>query len=337
MRGGTQAQDGGDGMTAATTTDGTGLAAHLATNVPVVPSDASVPEVLAALAGRRFATAAAVAVCDDGRLVGLVRLEDLFAAARDATAAELVDRDAVVVVAATIDREVAVQRAVRRGRDTLAVVDAAGRFLGLVPPSEVLAVLTAEHDEDLARLSGFTHDVAAARHASVESVGRRFRHRLPWLLLGLAGAVASADLVGSFEGQLERNVILAFFIPGIVYMADAVGTQTETLVVRGLSIGVGIGQVAVRELLTGLLVGITLAAAFLPVGLWRWGEPDVVLAVALSLLAACSIATLIAMALPWLLHRLGRDPAYGSGPLATVLQDLLSVLIYMVIAGILVH
>jgi magnesium transporter len=165
-------------MAAATTTDGTGLAAHLATNVPVVPSDASVPEVLAALAGRRFATTAAVAVCDDGRLVGLVRLEDLFAAARDATAAELVDRDAVVV-AATLDREVAVQRAVHRGHDTLAVVDAAGRFLGLVPPPEVLAVLAAEHDEDLARLSGFTHDVAAARHASVESVGRRFRHRLP--------------------------------------------------------------------------------------------------------------------------------------------------------------
>ena len=149
--------------------------------------------------------------------------------------------------------------------------------------------------------------------------------------------MASADLVGSFEGQLERNVILAFFIPGIVYMADAVGTQTETLVVRGLSIGVGIGQVAVGELLTGLLVGLTLAAAFLPVGLWRWEEREVVLAVALSLLAACSIATLIAMALPWLLYRLGRDPAYGSGPLATVLQDLLSVLIYMVIAGTLVH
>jgi magnesium transporter len=61
------------------------------------------------------------------------------------------------------------------------------------------------------------------------------------------------------------------------------------------------------------------------------------LAVALSLLATCSTATLIAMALPWLLHRLGRDPAYGSGPLATVVQDLVSVVIYLVIAGILVH
>jgi len=166
----------------------------------------------------------------------------------------------------------------------------------------------------------------------VESVGRRFRHRLPWLLLGLVGAMVSADLVGSFEAQLERNVILAFFIPGVVYMADAVGTQTETLIVQGLSIGVGIRQVVWRELLTGLLVGTTLVAVFLSVGLWRWGEPDVAVAVALSLLTACSIATLVAMALPWLLHRLGRDPAYGSGPLATVVQDLLSVLIYLVIA-----
>jgi magnesium transporter len=302
----------------------------------VVPSDASVPDVLAALAGRRFATTPAVVVCDDGRLVGLVRLEELFAAPREATAAGLIDHDAVVV-AVTVDREMAVQRAVHHGRDTLAVVDGAGRFLGLVPPTAVLAVLAAEHDEDLARLSGFTHDVEAARDASVESIGRRFRHRLPWLLLGLVGALLSADLVGAFEGQLKRNVILAFFIPGIVYMSDAVGTQTETLIVRGLSIGVGIRQVAARELLTGLLVGTTLAVAFVPVGLWRWGERDVVVAVALLLLAACSIATLIAMALPWLLHRLGHDPAYGSGPLATVVQDLLSVLIYLGIAGALVH
>jgi magnesium transporter len=336
MPGGTQAQPGGDDMAAATTTGGTGLAAQLATEVPVASADASAAEVRSALVGRRFATTAAVVVCDDGRLVGLVRPEALFAAPGDAAAAELVDRDAVVV-AATVDREVAVQRAVRRGRDTVAVVDEVGRFLGLVPPPEVLAVLAAEQDEDLARLSGFTHDVEAARHASVESVGRRFRHRLPWLLVGLVGALLSADLVGSFKDQLERNVILAFFIPGVVYMADAVGTQTETLIVRGLSIGVGIGQVAGRELLTGLLVGTTVAAAFVPVGLWRWGEGDVVVAVALSLLAACSIATLIAMALPWLLHRLGRDPAYGSGPLATVVQDLLSVVIYLVTAGILVH
>jgi Mg/Co/Ni transporter MgtE len=110
--GGTQAQRSGNGTAAAATASGTGLAAHLATDVPVVPSDASVPEVLAALEGRRFATTAAVAVCDHGRLVGLVRPEELFAAPRETAAAELVDRDAVVAPA-SMDREVAVRWVVR--------------------------------------------------------------------------------------------------------------------------------------------------------------------------------------------------------------------------------
>ena len=102
---------------------------------------------------------------------------------------------------------------------------------------------------------------------------------------------------------------------------------------RGLSVGVSIREVVRQELLTGLLVGLALALAFVPVATLRWGDGDIVVAVALSLFTACSIATLIAMSLPWLLHHLGKDPAFGSGPLATVIQDLLSVLIYFIIAA----
>jgi magnesium transporter len=115
-------------------------------------------------------------------------------------------------------------------------------------------------------------------------------------------------------------------------MADAVGTQTETVVVRGLSVGVPIRRVVSLELTTGLIVGLTLATLFIPFGLWRWGAQDVVMAVAISLAAACTVATVIATALPWLLARLGYDPAFGSGPLATVVQDLLTIVIYFVVA-----
>ena len=161
---------------------------------------------------------------------------------------------------------------------------------------------------------------------------RRLWHRLPWLLVGLAGALAAAAIVSGFEEDLSRNVLLASFIPGIVYMADAVGTQTETVLIRGLSVGVPVGRVLVRELLTGLLVGAALAGIFVPIGLAAWGDTEVIVAVGLALLAACSVATLVAMALPTLLRRLGVDPAFGSGPLATVVQDLLSILIYFAIA-----
>lgn len=171
---------------------------------------------------------------------------------------------------------------------------------------------------------------------SEEPIARRFWHRLPWLLLGLAGVLLAAGIVARFERSLVANVELAFFITGIVYMADAVGTQTETLIVRGLSIGVPVRDVVRRELMTGALMGIVLAAAFAVVGLPIWHRPEVVLAVALALLAACSTATIVAMALPWFLHRLGAAPAFGSGPLSTVIQDLLSIIIYFSIATALV-
>jgi magnesium transporter len=201
----------------------------------------------------------------------------------------------------------------------------------------LLAVLLTEHDEDLARLGGFMHRSTIARASSEEPVPRRFRHRLPWLLVGLAGALLAADLVGWFETQLEHRVMLAFFLPGIVYLADAVGTQTETVVVRALSVGVGLRSMVRRELLTGLAIGVALAAVGGLVVWWRWGEPDVALCVALSLLAACSTATLAAMALPGAFDALGLDPAFGSGPLATVIQDLLSIVVYFAIASAVVR
>jgi len=307
------------------------IAAHLTGRVPVAAPSALAGHLRQALAGQRYDTSNTVAVLDGDRLAGLLRLEDLLAAPDDATAAQLMDPDPVTVLPGA-DQEAAALQAAYHQLPALAVADETDRFLGLVPAERLLPVLLAEHEEDLARLSGMAGDAASARRASTEPVSRRLRHRLPWLLLGLVGAVLAADLVGAFAAQLQHTVILAFFVPGIVYMADAVGTQTETLVVRGLSVGIPIRAVIRRELLTGLLVGVLLAAVFVPVGLRRWGDPAVTTVVALSLLASCSIATAVAMALPWLLHLLGRDPAFGSGPLATVVQDLLSVLIYFLIA-----
>jgi magnesium transporter len=127
-------------------------------------------------------------------------------------------------------------------------------------------------------------------------------------------------------------VRLAFFVPGVVYMADAIGTQTEALIILGLSVGVSIRRVLWLEILTGLALGVLLAAVSVPAVVMVFGSVDLALVVAISLFAACAVATVVAMGLPSLLSRLGRDPAYGSGPLATVVQDLLSLLIYFVVA-----
>ncbi len=310
------------------------IAAHLVRRVPRAAPDATAGGVLSCLVGASYDSAVDVAVCDGDRLLGLLTIERLLAAAPDTRVGDLMDDDPPVV-GPGVDREQAAWKAADHGQGSLAVVDGNGTFLGLVPPAGLLEILLAEHDEDVARLSGFLHDVRVARRASEEPVGVRLRHRLPWLLVGLAGALLAAVIVGFFERDLQAHVTVAFFVPGIVYLADAVGTQTEALVIRGLAIGVPVRRIVRLELITGLLVGLLLAAAFLPVGIIGW-DTDVSLAVAIALFAACSTATVAAMALPWLLQRSGADPAFGSGPLATVVQDLLSLLIYFTVAGIIV-
>lgn len=305
--------------------------AHACTNVPLTEPDRQVGEVRRMLAGRRYDTASHIVVRDGHRFVGILRVEDLFAASEDSRVKDIMDADPPTV-GPGIDQEVAAWQAVRRGESALAVVDSGGRFLGVIPPDRLLAVLLAEHEEDLSRLGGILKSTSIARTGSEEPIGRRFRHRLPWLLLGLAGALLAADLVASFASALERNITLAFFIPAIVYLADAVGTQTETVIVRGLSVGVRMRQMATRELLTGIAIGLVIGVVAGLLVWVRWSDPAVAIGVMTTVIAACTTATLTAIALPALFDALGRDPAFASGPLATAIQDLLSIFIYFTIA-----
>jgi magnesium transporter len=306
---------------------------HASASVPQAHPDSKIREIRLAIIGKRFDSATNIAICEDGKLTGLLTIESLLAAPEDAVARELMDSDPPIVRSGA-DQELAAWKAVQHGESSLAVTDELGRFVGLVPPRRLLSVLLEEHHEDMARLAGLLKGALTAKIPLQEPVRRRLGHRVPWLMMGLAGAMLAADIVASFSNQLQANVALAFFLPGLVYLADAVGTQTETLVVRGLSVGIPMGRVIARELATGVLIGTALAIASVPIALWRWTDPRLAGVLAVSLLGACSVATLVAIALPWGLSQLDRDPAFGSGPLATVVQDLLSILIYFLVAGL---
>ena len=312
--------------------DSRGVAGDYATlRVPTAGPGDAVGEIRKSLAGASFDSVADIVVLDRGALAGIVPMEALLAANPEVRISRLANTDPPTAAPGE-NREVAAAMMAERGERSVAVVDGDGRFVGLIPPNRMLGVLLEEHEEDLARIGGFRTGTRRARRAAEESIGQRLYHRLPWLLVGLVGAMASAILVGSFEEELAANVVLAFFVPAVVYMADAVGTQTEAILIRGLAVGVEVRDVLLRELVTGAITGVVIGAAFVPFVLIGWSDAGVAVAVGLALFASCSIATLVAMALPWLFQRLGADPAFGSGPLATVIQDLLSIAVYLAIA-----
>jgi magnesium transporter len=276
-----------------------------------------------------------LAVCEGEILRGVVPIERLLAASPSTPLIELLEEPPTVEPCA--DREAVALLAATEACRAVAVVDDQGRFRGLVPAVPLLVVLREEHEEDLARLVGMRSAATNARSASEEPVHRRLWHRLPWLGVGLLGAMGASAIVGAFEVQLRKEVLLALFVPAVVYMADAVGTQTETVVIRGVAVGVPISQVFRRELAAGIIIGALVGLAFFPFVVVAWGDARIAATAAIALFVSSSVATMVAMVLPYALVQAGQDPAFGSGPLATVIQDLLSILVYFAVALVLVE
>jgi len=163
---------------------------------------------------------------------------------------------------------------------------------------------------------------------------RSIKHRLPWLILGLVGGMLGAGIVNQFEGLLSRYLILASFIPLIVYMADAVGTQMEAFIIRDLAVNPKLKFFAYfwRQASIVVLIGI-LASALLFLGaemIFHNFVISLVLGIALFLAILTSLVT--GLIVPYLFGKLRLDPANASGPIATIIQDILSVLVYFSVA-----
>jgi len=321
-------------LTSATAGIPEAVAGHLVAPAAAARPDETAAEVIARLTRERPPSVELVCVVGaDGKLLGALPIARLFATPAARRMHEAMDAD-FPRVAPTLDQERAASLALHHGVDALPVVGDGGRLLGVLPAQALLQILRREHIEDLHRLAGIRRETARARHAIEDPPLRRARDRLPWLLVGLVGAVRATAAMAGFEATLQAKVTVAFFIPGIVYLADAIGTQSEAIAVRGLSLTrSGIAHLLSGELRTGMLVGAALGLiAYLPI-LGAFGDARLAAAVSCAIFAAGSLASALGLLLPWLLAHLGRDPAYGSGPVATAVQDVLSLLVYFAMLG----
>lgn len=301
-------------------------------NVPRARPGEPVGELRGRLRSHRFACADLVLLTDsDGRYRGAVPLPRLLEAADDTPLARLAAPE-WPYVAPDCDQEHAVAAATAAGVAVLPVVDREQRLVGVLPASVLLDVLAREHREDIHRLVGILHAGEGARHALEDPPLGRVLRRLPWLLVGLLLSLAAAATMASYERALAQNVMLAFFIPSLVYLTDAIGTQTEAVAVRGLSLRRRpLAYILLMEIATGATIGLALSlVAFLAVWL-AFGSLGAALGVAISLFAAGTLASGLGLLLPWTLSRCGIDPAFGSGPVATILQDVATILIYFVV------
>lgn len=305
---------------------------HMVTAVPRGGLRESAGSVLERLRGHRFDAADTVYVEDSRqRFHGAVGLADLLSARPDTPLFELMVRE-VPTVGPSEDQELVAGLALEREVPAVPVLDGAGRLLGVVPAQALLRILRREHVEDMNRFVGIVRNHEQARTAIEGPTLPRVMQRIPWLLIGLLGSMLATWLMVGFEAALEERIAVAFFVPAIVYLADAIGTQTEAVAVRGLSLsGATLPQLLRGELSAGLFIGAALGVVIFPSVLLAFGDLHLASAVTLAVVVAGGLATSIGLLFPWILDQFGLDPAYGSGPVATILQDLLSLITYFLL------
>jgi magnesium transporter len=268
-------------------------------------------------------------------LVGVVSLKELMTLG-DADTLHAYTTRPLVSVHPYTDQERVATLALAHNIKAVPVVAKTHEFLGVVQSDVLLSILNHEHTEDVMRFAGVSHEAPDARLLLHTSILTHIRARLPWLVIGLLGGMLAATVVGFFEGTLAEQLVLAAFIPVIVYIADAVGSQTQMLFIRALTIDahLRVHTYFLRELLVNAVLASILAVLMFAVS-YAWRASLVVSGVvSVSIFLTVCIAVLVAIMVPWVLHRRGLDPAVASGPLATVFRDVTSLSVYLCIASL---
>ena len=281
--------------------------------------------------GRDSETVNIVFVVDDHwRLLDDVELRRFILAPPAATVAELMDHS-VVSLRASEPREDAVELIQRYDLIALPVVDSDGVLVGIVTVDDVLDVAEQEATEDFHRVASVEPLRTSVSEATVTTL---YRRRVPWLLALVFMNVLSGAGLAYFEDTIAAAVALVFFLPLLIGSGGNAGSQSATLMIRALATGDVDASDWLRllgkELAVSLMIGATMAMGVASIAWLR--APDVMIVVCLTMLLVVLVGSLLGMSLPFLLTRIGLDPATASAPLIASLADIAGVVIYFSVA-----
>ena len=275
-------------------------------------------------------------VDDHGLLIDDIRIREFLLTSPESTVSDLMDRRFVALKAGD-DQEIAVAVFRREDRSALPVTDSAGVLIGIVTVDDVLDVAEAAATKEIQRVGG--SEAFDEPYISI-SFGRMIQKRAGWLTALFLGETLTATAMSYFEKEIAKAVVLALFVPLIISSGGNSGSQASTLVIRAIALGEiqlrDWWRVMRREIGAGIALGSILGViGFARIALWStftslYGPHWLLVAftVGLALIGVVLWGTLIGSLLPFLLRRLGFDPATSSAPFVATLVDVTGLVIY---------
>lgn len=290
--------------------------------VTALRADLTIPEAIARLreiADHSETVYYTYVVDDSSRLVGVLSLRDLILAPVQRTLRDIMRED-VMSVPPEMDREQVAALLYKYGYYALPVVSADNHVLGIVTIDDVVDVIRAEATEDMHRMVG-----AGADEHIASPVAFVWRRRIPWLMLNLGTAFLASFVVGAFEQTLQKLTVLAVLLPIVAGQAGNTGLQSMAVMIRSIAIGetrgLKLACIVAREVWIGIGAGLVIALACGCVAyMWR-GDLALATVLGLAMILCMLIATVSGALVPWLMKRLGFDPAQSASIILTAITD----------------
>ncbi|WP_165020828.1 MULTISPECIES: magnesium transporter [unclassified Dysgonomonas] len=279
---------------------------------------------------------------DNGVLIDDLRIRDLLIADPQSTLSELIDGRLIYLRAHT-PAEDAIKIFKMNNRVALPVIDAQGVILGIVTIDDILWVADEEYSEDMQRMGG----TAALEEPYLDlPIHKLVWKRAGWLIVLFIGELLTASVMQYYEDQLAQVIVLAMFLPLMISSGGNSGSQASTLIIQAMATGeVKLKDwttVFRREIISGLSLGIILGSiGFFRIYVWHFIFPNlygdhwimVASTVSLALVGIVLWGSLIGSMLPFILRRLGADPATSSAPFVATIVDVTGLIIYLTIAS----
>jgi magnesium transporter len=271
------------------------------------------------------------AVDEYGKLVGVSSLRQLVVVPPESPLKDFMTTD-VFSVQTSMDQEEVAKIVARYNILAVPVVNETNQLVGIVTVDDVIDIFREEATEDILKMAGVSGD----EFVETQSVARSTRIRLPWLFASCIGGIIAFFIIGHFEGSLRKLAYLAAFIPIIMGMGGNIGTQTSTIVVRGLATGRlnirDTWSVVFKELAIGFILGMVYGFLIGMVAQLRYSTIQVAISVGLAVFSSMSVAALVGSLVPMGFARINIDPAVATGPFVTTAIDIISVYFYFEIA-----
>ncbi|MDD4343484.1 MAG: magnesium transporter [Eubacteriales bacterium] len=268
------------------------------------------------------------------QLMGVISLRELIIASQDLMVSEVMKRN-IISVNVNDDQEEVAKVVARYDFLAVPVVDDKNHLLGIITVDDVIDVIHEEAEEDIykmAGVSGLEDDINAKLTSTLRS-------RLPWLFVTLLGGFISGNVLSAFSNQLDKMVVLTFFIPLLAGMGGNVGTQSSTVTVRGIATGFinkeTVRKTITRELMIGVLIGGIMGSMVAILAYFWQYNMKLGIVVGLSMMANIFTAATMGTLVPLFFKRVGIDPAVASAPFITTAIDVLGLVIYSTLASIL--